>query len=149
MYSCMYLVDTVLKGNANRIARRTGVIFCVFWENRRESQASAQRESRARGEARKNQPLYAYHRLSSSAPRHTLNDKSITYGALSAKFKNFQGLVFISKTEKLLLWDLNEQVWLRDYAETPNALLSLLTYFGAFQNQCKQTMINKYSNKHN
>ena len=36
------------------ITCRTGVIFCVFDTNRRESEASAKRESRARGRARKN-----------------------------------------------------------------------------------------------
>ena len=37
-----------------KIACRTGVIFCVFQENRGESEASAKRELRARGAALKN-----------------------------------------------------------------------------------------------
>ena len=39
-----------------KIACRTGVIFCVFQENRGESEASAKRELRARGAALKKIP---------------------------------------------------------------------------------------------
>ena len=83
-----------------------------------QGQKRGEREARVAcvGRFAKKSRLSPYHCSSSSAPRHTPNDQPITvlknngdHGALWGKFHvklQFQGLVLIPKTEKLLLWDL-------------------------------------------